>query len=142
MDDELRLEYAPTRFYALLVAAFSLSALILTSVGLFALLSHAAARRAGEMGVRIALGASPHQVAGLLLRGGLTPVLTGAALGLAGAMWAGAALRGLLYDVGRFDIASFSAAALALGLVTLTAGLLPARRVAAVDPLMVLRSDN
>jgi ABC-type antimicrobial peptide transport system permease subunit len=57
-------------------------------------------------------------------------------------MWAGAAMRGLLYDVGRFDVAAFSAAVAALGLVTLTAGLLPARRVAAVNPLMVLRGDN
>jgi putative ABC transport system permease protein len=65
----------------LLVAAFSFSALALTSVGLFALLSHSAARRSSEMSVRLALGASQRHVALLLLRGGLTPVLTGVVLG-------------------------------------------------------------
>jgi predicted permease len=139
MEDEVALEYAPTRFYALLIAAFSFSALALTSVGLFALLSHAAARRASEMGVRLALGATPRQVAGLLLRGGFAPVLAGAMLGLVGAMWASAGMRGLLYDVGRFDVMAFLAAAIALALVTIAAGLVPARRVAAVDPLVVLK---
>jgi ABC-type antimicrobial peptide transport system permease subunit len=139
MDDEVALEYAPTRFYALLIAAFSFSALALTSVGLFALLSHAAARRANEMGVRLALGATPRQVAVLLLRGGFAPVLAGALLGLVGAIWASAGMRGLLYDVGRFDVTAFLAAVGALALVTIAAGLVPARRVAAVDPLVVLR---
>jgi hypothetical protein len=57
MDDEVALEYEASRFYSLIVAAFSLSALLLTSIGLFALLSHAAAQRMGEMGLRMALGA-------------------------------------------------------------------------------------
>jgi len=142
MEDEVALEYAPTRFYALLVAAFSFSALALTSVGLFALLSHAAARRANEMGVRLALGASRRQVGVLLLRGGFTPVLIGATLGLVGAVWASAGIRGLLYDVGRFDLAAFAGAVVALALVALAAGLLPARRVAGVDPLVVLREGS
>ena len=91
------------------------------------------------MGVRLALGATPRQVAGLLLRGGFAPVLAGAMLGLVGAMWASAGMRGLLYDVGRFDVMAFLAAAIALALVTIAAGLVPARRVAAVDPLVVLK---
>jgi putative ABC transport system permease protein len=77
-------------------------------------------------------------VALLLLRG-LTPVLTGAVLGLFGAAWASAGMRGLLYDVGRFDLAAFAGAVVALALVAAAAGLVPARRVASVDPLVVLR---
>jgi hypothetical protein len=66
MDNEVALEYEPTRFYTILVAAFSSSALALTSLGLFALLSHAAARRTAEMGLRLALGALRSSAAWLL----------------------------------------------------------------------------
>jgi hypothetical protein len=141
MADEIGTEYAPTRFYALLVAAFSASALALTSVGLFALLSHAAARRAGEMGLRMALGARPRQVAVLLLRGGAAPVIAGAAIGLIGAAWASASMRGLLYDVGTFDLRAFAGAFAALVIVAVTASLLPARRIASVDPVSVMKGE-
>ena len=141
MADEVGIEYAPTRFYALLVAAFSASALGLTSVGLFALLSHAAARRAGEMGLRMALGASPRQVAVLLLRGGAAPVIVGAGMGLLGASWASASMRGLLYDLGTFDVRAFAGAFAALAVVALAASLIPARRVASVDPVSVIKGN-
>jgi putative ABC transport system permease protein len=140
--DEVALEYAPSRFYAVLVVAFSCGALAVTSVGLFALLSHAAARRSAEMGVRLALGATPRQTAVLLLRGSLAPIAAGAALGAVGAAWAGGALGGLLYDVGLFDPWAFAGALGVLAVVALLAGAVPARRVASVDPLTVLRSDQ
>lgn len=141
MADEVGIEYAPTRFYALLVAAFSASALALTSVGLFALLSHAAARRASEMGLRLALGATPRQVAVLLLRGGARPVIAGAGIGLLGASWASASMRGLLYDLGSFDVRAFAGAFAALVTVAVTASLIPARRVASVDPVCVMKGE-
>ena len=140
MVEEVGLEYAPSRFCAVLVAAFSAGALAVTSLGLFALLSHAAVRRSAEMGVRLALGATPRQAALLLLRTGFAPIVTGALLGLVGALWAGAALRGLLYDVALFDAWAFGGALAVLAAVALIAGIVPARRVAAVDPLTVLRS--
>jgi predicted permease len=142
MADEVALEYAPTRFYALLVGTFSCSALVLTSVGLFALLSHAASRRAAEMAVRLALGATPRAVAMLLLRGGFVPVLAGAALGLGSALWTAAAMRGLLYDVGSFDAVAFGVAVVTLCLVTLAAGVIPARRVATVDPVAAIKGEG
>jgi ABC-type antimicrobial peptide transport system permease subunit len=141
MADEVGLEYAPSRFYAILIAAFSFGALTVTSVGLFALLSHAAARRSGEMGVRLALGATPMQTSMLLLRSGLGPLAVGALIGLVGAAWAGAALRGFLYDVALFDAWAFAGALTVLLVVTLVAGIVPARRVASVDPLSVLRAE-
>jgi hypothetical protein len=64
---------------------------------------------------------------------------TGAVLGLFGAAWASAGMRGLLYDVGRFDLAAFAGAVVALALAAAAAGLAPARRVASVDPLVALR---
>jgi putative ABC transport system permease protein len=140
MDDEIALEYAPSRFYSVIVVMFSLSALLLTSLGLFALLSHAAAQRTSEMGLRLALGATPHATAALLLRGGLAPLAAGMAGGLAGAGAAARFMQGMLYGVEAFDVVTFAAAVVTLLAVTLAAGLIPARRVAAVDPITTLRS--
>jgi putative ABC transport system permease protein len=139
MEGETSLEYASTRFYALLVGVFSGSALALTSVGLFALLSHTATRRSSEMGLRLALGATPGQVAVLLLRTGLVPLAAGGAAGLAGAAWASAAMRSLIYDISAGDVLTFSLALATLTLVALAAGMLPARRVASVDPAAIMR---
>jgi ABC-type antimicrobial peptide transport system permease subunit len=141
MEAEVRREYAPTRFYAVLVAAFSASALLLTSLGLFALLSHAASRRMSEMGVRLALGATRPHLTWVLVRGLAAPLGAGALAGLAGAAWVSAGIRGLIYDVGRLDPVAFLGALGALVLVAALAGVLPARRVATVDPLTVLKTE-
>ena len=139
MDEEVALEYAPTRFYTVLVVAFSSSALLLTSIGLFALLSHAAARRTSEMGLRMALGASRASTTRLLLRAGLLPLALGVAGGLVGAAAVARAMGGLIYGIASFDVLTFAAAVIALLGVTLTAGLIPARRVARIDPITALR---
>jgi putative ABC transport system permease protein len=141
MSEEVALEYQSARFYALIVGVFSASALALTSVGLFALLAHAAARRAGEMGLRVALGASPASTGRLILKAGLMPVCAGVAIGGAAAVVVARAMSGLLFATPRFDLLAFAAAVLALLAVTLAAGLLPARRVAAIDPASALRNQ-
>jgi putative ABC transport system permease protein len=141
MEDEIALEYAPSRFYSVIVVMFSLSALMLTSLGLFALLSHAAAQRMSEMGLRLALGATPQSTAALLLRTGLMPLVTGTAGGLAGAAAASRFLQGMLYHIAAFDVVTFAAAVAMLLAVTLAAALIPARRVAAVDPITTLRAN-
>lgn len=141
MDDEIALEYEPTRFYAILVVVFSSSALLLTSVGLFALLSHTAARRTGEMGLRLALGSSRTAAAALLLRGGLMPVVAGVAGGGVAAVLLSRAMTGLLFGVGGLDVLAFAGAVAALVVVALVASLVPARRVASIDPAIALRAD-
>jgi putative ABC transport system permease protein len=141
MDDELALEYAPARFYSVLIAAFSSSAMLLTAAGLFALLWNAAARRTGEMGLRLALGASRRRVALLMLEAGARPVACGGGIGLLGALWIADAVKALLYEVPPFDPASFAAALVMLLVVALMAAFLPARRAANVDPMVALRSE-
>jgi predicted permease len=141
LADSLAAEYAPTRFYAVLVAAFSTSALLLTGVGLFALLSHGVSRRTGEIGVRMALGALPGHVVGLVLRSGLRPLLAGVVLGLAGAVAVARLVGSLLYGIPALDGASFIGATAALLLVALAAGLLPARRAVGIDPMRALRAE-
>jgi hypothetical protein len=141
MADEVALEYASSRFYSLIVALFSASALAVTSVGLFALLSHAAANRMSEMGLRVALGATPRSAAALLLRAGLLPVAAGIAAGLAGAAAAARSLQTLLYGVAPFDPVSFLTAVLCFLAVALAAGAVPAHRVLRVDPMTTLRTE-
>jgi predicted permease len=141
MDDEVALEYASSRFYTLIVGFFSVSALAVTSIGLFALLSRAAARRMSEMGLRVALGATPRTAARLLLTNGFTPVAVGVAVGLLGAVVTARLLQELLYGVLPFDSVSFAAAGTLVVAVALCAGLVPARRILRVDPMTTLRAE-
>jgi ABC-type antimicrobial peptide transport system permease subunit len=141
MDEEVALEYAPARFYGVLVAAFSSSAMLLTGAGLFALLWNAVVRRTGEMGLRLALGASRASVARLMLAAAARPVAFGGAAGLIGALWIGDAVQALLYEVPPFDPVSFVAALTLLVMVALIAAFLPARRAARVDPMVALRAE-
>jgi putative ABC transport system permease protein len=141
MEDEVALEYAPARFYGTLVGAFSLSALVLTCVGLFALLWHTAVTRTGEVGLRLALGAKPAGVAWLVVSSAARPLVIGSAAGTLGALWAGEWLQGFLYGVPAIDPVSLCAAGSAILLASLLAALLPARRAAGVDPLAALKSE-
>jgi predicted permease len=140
MRDEVALEYEPTRFYTMLVLAFSASALALTSAGVFALLSHAAARRSGEIGLRLALGATRAAAARELLKGALLPLGAGVVLGGATALSIGRLMSGVLFGVGAFDGVAFASAVGVLIAMALAASALPARRAASVEPGVVLRS--
>ena len=91
--------------------------------------------------MRLALGATPRATASLLLRMGMLPLAAGVAAGLLGAAFVSRMMRGMLYGVGTFDPIAFVAAVLALLLVSFAAGLIPARRVATVDPITTLRGD-
>jgi putative ABC transport system permease protein len=139
MEDEIAVEYAPSRFYSVIVVMFSLSALLLTSLGLFALLSHAAAQRIAEMGLRLALGATPRATGALLLRTGLVPLSIGVTGGLAGATLASNLMQAMLYGIDAFDAVTFAAAVVIMLAVALAAGSMPARRVARADPAITLR---
>jgi predicted permease len=141
MADDVAVEYASTRFYGVLVAAFSSSAMLLTGAGLFALLWNASIRRTGEMGLRFALGASRRSVAMLLVRTCVTPVAYGAAAGVLSARWISDAVKALLYGVPSFDPVSFSLAVAMLAAVCLLAALIPAGRAARVDPAVALRGE-
>jgi len=141
MNDELALEYAPSRFYAVLVAAFSTTALALTAIGLFAVLSHAVARRSHEIGLRVALGASRPDVIRLVLGNGFAPLAIGIGIGLAGSVAVTRVMGRLLYGVSALDVAAFGGATALLVGIALTASILPARRASALDPVDALRTE-
>jgi predicted permease len=124
-----------------LLIAFGAFALLLASIGLFGVTSHSVARRTSEIGVRVALGARPLDVVWLIFRQVLAITVAGLAIGLPAALVGTRLVRATLYGVGPGDPLSLAAAAVVMVLVAGTAGYLPARRAAQLDPLTALRQE-
>ncbi|HYC69952.1 MAG TPA: ADOP family duplicated permease, partial [Opitutaceae bacterium] len=130
-----------TRLGAMLFAVFGALALGLAVIGLYGVKAYSVARRTREIGIRMALGAAPGEVRGLILREGLAMALAGAALGLVLAAGLGQLCAGMLYDVSPVDPVSFTLAPAALLATALLACYLPARRATQVSPLVALRAE-
>ncbi|MCM2257544.1 MAG: ABC transporter permease [Vicinamibacteria bacterium] len=139
LDEVRRESLAPARVVATLLGLFAALALGVSAAGIGGLTAYSVSARTREMGVRLALGARPAQVLGLVLREHLRLAVIGLALGLCGALFASQALERLLFDVGRSDPLTYALVALLFLAVVLVACLLPARRVTGVDPLHALR---
>lgn len=116
-------------------------ALVLAVVGVYGVKAYSVARRTREIGIRMAIGAAPGAVLGLVLREGLAMILSGAALGFLLALALGRAAAGMLYEVGPLDPYAFTLAPLALILAALLACWIPARRATRVNPITALRSE-
>jgi putative ABC transport system permease protein len=132
---------APQRFTAWLLGAFAIVALTLAAVGLYGIISYSVALRVPEMGVRLALGAAPGQVAWMVVRGGASLALLGVAIGSAAAAGLSRLLASLLFDTAPTDALTYGLAALLLLGVAVFASYLPARRAGRVDPLTALRAE-
>jgi putative ABC transport system permease protein len=137
VDDNL----ASRRMQASLLTGFAAIALLLVTLGIYAVLSFAVAQRTQEIGVRVALGAQPSQVLRMIFSQGAKLFLIGAAIGLTAAFLLMRAISHLLFHVSPYDPASFVAISLLLATVALLACYLPARRATRVDPLIALRYD-
>jgi predicted permease len=124
-----------------LMVAFALLALTLAAVGVYGVMAYSVAARTREIGVRVALGAQPRTVFGMIVRQGLGACAVGLAIGLAGATALGGVLSRLLYGVRATDGLTFVGAAAALLAVTLVACVVPARRAVRIDPQEALRSE-
>ena len=129
------------RFRTLLLATFALIAFVLALIGIYGTVSYTVQRRTAELGVRMALGASPTGVLALVLRDGLRPVLAGVALGIAGALAMTRLLASMLFELSPLDPLTFVVAPLLLAVVAAAAMLAPARRAAATSLMTVLRVD-
>ena len=130
-----------TRTFGWLVTSFAALALVLAAVGLYGLVSYGAAQRVREMGIRIALGAEPGALVGLVLGRAVGIALLGTGLGLLVAFGMGSALSGLLFGVTRGDPIVLGGAALVLLVAAGVAAWLPARRAARVDAVVSLRGS-
>jgi putative ABC transport system permease protein len=129
------------RFTFALLGAFAVTAALLAGIGLFGVLSYSVTQRLREMGVRLALGASPRDVAGLVLREGAGLVIAGALVGLALALSVSGVLSRLLYETSPRDPAAFAGVTVMVAVMALLATALPARRASRVEPAVALRSE-
>ena len=129
------------RFATLLLGVFGVLAITLASIGIYGTISLLVSERAHEIGIRMALGAGRDVILKWILTQGLTMAGAGIALGLAGALFLTRLLDTLVYGVGTLDPLTFVAVPAALAVVALLACLNPARRAAAVDPVVTLRES-
>jgi predicted permease len=132
---------ARPRLLLLLVGFFAGAALLLAGIGLYGVISHAVSLRTREIGIRMALGATPSSVMGLVMRQGMAVTSVGLVVGLAVALVAGKLLTSSLYGVPPRDPWSLGASALFLAVVALVASFLPARRAVGIDPMAALRQE-
>ncbi|HYC52545.1 MAG TPA: ABC transporter permease [Gemmatimonadaceae bacterium] len=129
------------RFASVIYATFAIAALLLAAVGLYGVISGRVAERTREIGIRSALGASRTDIVQGVLANGLMLTAAGVAIGIAGAFAASRLLETLLYGIARTDVATYASVIALLTGVAMLACWAPARRAAAVDPAITLRSD-
>jgi putative ABC transport system permease protein len=141
MERRLATSMSSRRFNLWLLSIFALLALTLAAVGVFSVIAHAVTQRRYEIGIRMALGASPGKILRLFIGQGMTLVAIGIALGLAGAWALTRVMAALLFGVRATDPLTFAACALLLSIIALLACYLPARRATKVDPMTALRSE-
>jgi predicted permease len=141
MEQVVDASVATPRSLAWLLSAFAMSGLLLAAIGVFGVLSHAVSQRTQEIGVRMALGASPRQMLGLILREGMLQVGLGLLLGLGLAWSTSRLLSGLLFGVTTTTHAPYALVALLLLSVAAIACLAPARRAMRIDPAVALRGE-
>ena len=141
MEDVIALSLAGRRFNMLLLGAFAALALVLSSVGLYGVMSYSVGQRLREMGVRQALGATRGDVLRLVLREALRTVLIGVVPGVVAALLLGRVVSSLLYGIPAADPLTFAAAVGTLTVVAVAASLVPGLRATRVDPMITLRAE-
>jgi predicted permease len=141
MEEEFRQFTAPIRIITILIGLFAGSALLMSLVGLYAAIAFHTLARTREFGIRAALGGTPAQLGGAVLKQGLSLTLTGLAVGLAVAAAVARSAGNLLFGVDPTDKATYIGVAALLVLLALTASFRPARRISRTDPMVALRQD-
>jgi putative ABC transport system permease protein len=129
------------RLYALLIGVFAAAALLLAVLGVYGVMAYAVSQRQREIGVRLALGAAPGGIQGLVLRQGGGLALAGIGIGLLAALGLSRLVTRLLFGIGAFDLRTYAMVPLVLGGMALLACWLPARRAMKVDPLVAIRQE-
>ena len=129
------------RFHLLLLGVFSFIAMVLAGIGVYGLIAMTTSQRTHEIGVRIALGARPRDIVGMIVAQGIRLVVPGVLIGVAGALFLTRFLGGMLYQVRPTDPVTFAQVAMVMMLIAIVAALVPAVRAAITDPVRALRQD-
>jgi predicted permease len=141
MDEIIDEAAAERRFQTLLLMIFAAVAVALAIVGIYGVLTYSVSQRLSELGIRVALGAPPRAIVGLVLRQAGMLIAAGIALGIAGAYGLTRFLQDLLFEVKATDWHAYACAVALLAMVAVIAALIPARRGARVDPAVALRQE-
>jgi putative ABC transport system permease protein len=139
MDAWLSASAAQPRLNTVMLGVFGFVALLIAAIGIYGVVGYSVSQRTGEIGVRMALGATPRGVLRLILSEGMTVALIGIAGGLVAGLALGRSVSSLVYDVTVSDPLTFAGVAVVLAGVALTACLIPALRASRVDPINALR---
>ena len=141
MSDIVGGTIARPRLLASLLVLFGLMGLSLGALGIYGVLAYSVSQRRQEIGVRVALGATPRSVLGFIVRQGMTLAIVGVVLGVIGALMLTRAMATVLYEVRATDLTTFAAVVVVLLATALIASWLPARRALRIDPVQALRYD-
>ena len=132
---------SPRRFFVLMVGAFAALGLVLASLGIYGVVSYSVTRQTQEIGVRMALGATPSQVQRGVIAKALKLAFIGMAAGSVASLVAAKWIESLLFGTRSTDPETFAAVVFLLGAVALVAGYIPARRASHIDPIIALRTN-
>jgi len=141
MNDLLALSIGRQRFQTILLGCFAGIALLLTAVGLYGVMAYSVAQRTREIGIRMALGASQQEVQKMVLSAGAKMAGIGLAIGVVGALVLTRFMKSMLYEMKSHDPITFVGVCVVLGLVSMLASYIPARRATKVDPVVALRYE-
>ena len=141
MDEVIATATSRPRFLTLLLGLFSGLAMILAAVGIYGVMAYSVTQRTQEIGIRMALGAQPSDVLGMVLKNGMLLTAIGMVIGIGAAYGLTRLMKTLLFGVTATDITTFVTVPLVLVIVALVACYIPARRATRVDPLIALRYD-
>ncbi len=139
IDDLVSASIATPRYLSVLVGAFALTALLLSVVGIYGVMSHFVTRHARDIGIRLALGGAPERIGRMVIANGLKVVLAGVAVGLVAAALFTRLMASVLFGVAPTDLPTYVGVPAVMILAALVACLLPARRAANVEPAVILR---
>jgi predicted permease len=141
MNQQIDSSLSNERIFARLTGGFGLLALILASIGIYGIMAYTVARRTGEIGIRMALGARADQVLAMVLREASWMAITGVLIGIGVALWLSRFITSMLYGLSPADPLTLAAAATLLIAIALLAGFGPARRASRIDPIQALRHE-